>query len=240
MLKLLLHMLATSPSSTTFAHSYTGQTAGASLDGDSVATLLPEELGRLQLYRLIGALMLGPDVATIQNLANVSFHASLTGDAPLTVVLRRLSESAHRLGLTQVQAEYDRLFIGVGTPAVNPYESRYRTGFLMEKPLVALRQNLAALGLARAAESRELEDHFAALCETMAWLIVKGTPLGQQQAFFETHLAPWYARCLSDIAAMPHTEFYTALSDLIALFFDIEAEAFEMGAVNLDVSPTAA
>jgi TorA maturation chaperone TorD len=196
------------------------------------AALAPEERGRLQLYRLISGLMLGPHAATFQQLTDDAFRASLLGDAPLTVVMRRLSDTAHEFGFTRVQAEYDRLFIAVGTPAVNPYESRYRSGFLMEKPLVTLRQDLSALGLARASESRELEDHLAALCETMGWLIVRRAPLDQQQEFFETHLAPWYESCLADIAALPEIHFYTALSDLIALFFDIEAQAFEIGAAN--------
>ena len=46
-----------------------------------------------------------------------------------------------------IATEYDNLFGGVGTPALYLFGSHYRSGFLNEKPLVALRKDLAALGL---------------------------------------------------------------------------------------------
>ena len=198
--------------------SYRRQSDGAGMDDSPLPTLSTEDEGRVGLYRLISCLMLGPDRAMLTHLMQESSIESLAGESPLTVVLRRLSETARERGITQVEAEFTQLFVAVGTPAINPHESFYRTGFLMEKPLVALRQELATLGFARVGTSSELEDHLAALCETMALLIASGAPLDRQYQFFDAHLVPWYEQCVADIAALPNAPFYTALSDLIALF----------------------
>ena len=58
--------------------------------------------------------------------------------------------------------------IGVGRGELIPYGSWYLTGFVMDKPLAALRTDLAALGFERQDEVKEPEDHAAALLETMA------------------------------------------------------------------------
>ena len=50
---------------------------------------------------------------------------------------------------TRSRDEYDALFRGVGKPEVFLFGSYYLSGFLNEKPLVALRTDLRALGLAR-------------------------------------------------------------------------------------------
>ena len=50
--------------------------------------------------------------------------------------------------------------------------SWYLTGFLMEKPLAVLRDDLTALGLARRDSCGEPEDHLAALCDVMRALLI--------------------------------------------------------------------
>ena len=77
-----------------------------------------------------------------------------------------------RLAARQVTAEdaddeYHRLFIGLGSGELVPYGSWYQTGFLMERPLGALRGDLAALGFEREPGVYEPEDHVAALCEAL-------------------------------------------------------------------------
>ena len=51
------------------------------------------------------------------------------------------------------------LFIGVGRGELLPYASYYLTGFLHERPLARLREDLAALGIERAEGVAEPEDH---------------------------------------------------------------------------------
>ena len=52
-----------------------------------------------------------------------------------------------------------------------PHGSFYLTGFLNEKPLAELRDDLARLGVTRAEDVKEPEDHIAALCDVMAGMI---------------------------------------------------------------------
>src|SRR5205085_217760 len=81
-----------------------------------------------------------------------------------------------------------------------PYASYYLTGFLHERPLARLREQLATLGLERAPEQPEPEDHAGLLLEIMAGLAggtLAATP-GTDRALFEAHLVPWIGRFFSD------------------------------------------
>jgi TorA maturation chaperone TorD len=131
-----------------------------------------------------------------------------------------------------IVAEYNALFGGVGKPEVYLYGSHYLSGFLNEKPLAALRTDLAALGLARDDAMPETEDHFACLCEVMRYLIagddVTVANLAQQQKFFATHLQPWTPRLCDAIAAHPKARYYAALAEFTRAFLSVEAQGFDM------------
>jgi len=196
---------------------------------ESVSVLAPQEQGRADLYALIGGLLLSPGAGMLARLADPTAVQATQPAHALGAALWALSGAARQLGAQGVAREFDALFVSAGMPLLNPYESFYLTGFMMEKPLAALRGELAALGLARVADARELEDHLGALCETMALLIFGDEPLTRQQAFFETHLLPWQGRFLDELRACPGASFYRHLAELAALFFEIETEAFEIG-----------
>ena len=144
--------------------------------------LPPHERGRADLYAVIGRLLLSPDAALLARLAEPSVVPAAQPAHALGAALWALSGSARQLGAQAVAKEFDALFVSTGMPLLNPYESFYLTGFMMEKPLAALRSELAALGLGRVAGARELEDHLGAVCETMALLIAGGESLARQQA----------------------------------------------------------
>ena len=57
-----------------------------------------------------------------------------------------------------------------------PYGSYYLTGFLHERPLARLRDDLATLGVERAEGNCEPEDHAGTLCEIMAGLRERHLP----------------------------------------------------------------
>ena len=98
-----------------------------------------------------------------------------TGSPSSAVMRRRL---ASRIWLLRKQRtmraperiarEYFNLFIGVGRGELLPYGSYYLTGFLNERPLARLREDLRAHGIERAEGQVEPEDHAAILCEIMA------------------------------------------------------------------------
>jgi len=157
--------------------------------------------------------------------------AALRGDgSPLGMAHLALADAARATTPEDAQSEYFALFIGLGRGELLPYASYYLTGFLHERPLAGVRADLAALGIERAAELREPEDHLALLCETMAALADGrwSTPAGADRRFFERHLRPWAGRCFADIEAAQSAAFYRAVGGLGRLFIDIETEAYRL------------
>lgn len=188
-----------------------------------------EDQARADLYGLIGSFLLGPPDAGL--LAALAHADALPADAPASALDRaweNLRIAATVMDERALKDEYNALFISTGTPFLNPYESLYIAGHMMEKPLAKLRDELRALGLSRRAGAFELEDHLGSLCETMRILITEARALELQRAFFENHIAPWYARCLEDMRRAPGANFTRHLADFADAFFAIEAEAFGM------------
>ena len=190
----------------------------------------PEEQARADMYALIARMLhAAPDASMLSTLAQADALAAGQAGHPLDRAWERLVLAAGVMDARALDDEFNALFISVGTPALNPYASLYLTGFINEKPLAALRDDLARLGLGRAPGQREMEDHLAALCEAMR-LMISGAavPLARQRRFFDTHIAPWYRRCLHDIRSAPAANFYRLVADFALAFLDIEAEAFAL------------
>ena len=97
------------------------------------------DAARAQEYALIAALLLrAPDAKLLANLA------ALRGDAsPLGLAHAALAEAAAAATAESVEREYFDLFIGLGRGELLPYASYYLTGFLQERPLARLRDDLA-------------------------------------------------------------------------------------------------
>lgn len=187
------------------------------------------------MYALLARMLHAtPDAQMLSTLASADAIVAGQSGHPLDRAWERLVLAAGVMDEAALAEEFNALFISVGTPKINPYASLYMTGFINEKPLVALRSDLARLGLGRAPGQREMEDHLGALCEAMRLMIVGGAgaamqPLARQQQFFDTHIAPWYRRCLQDIRSAPEANFYRLVADFTQAFFDVEAEAFALG-----------
>jgi TorA maturation chaperone TorD len=196
--------------------------------------LPPEEQDRADLYALLAALLLGPDDALLQALAGMPRAAD--HESELARAWDTLIDAAGRCA-PGVQDEFDALFVATGTPRINPYQCWYVAGWLMDSALAELRDDLRALGLARASGVTELEDHLGALCEAMRVLVQRDEALDVQQDFFRKHLAGWSLRCLDDIAAAPGTDFYRAVAGLARAFFALEAQAFALDELPETESP---
>ena len=205
------------------------------------ATDRGEETARADLYGLLSALFAAPPSAEL--LASIA-EAPAAGDGVLEAAWRDVVTAAQALLAAGVPAdaaegvrdEYERLFIGIGKPEVMLYGSFYLSGFLMEKPLAALRTDLAALGIERVDTVVESEDHIGSLCEVMRYLIAgddSGGNAGRhsltaQKQFFGTHLQSWTAAMCAAIAAHPSARFYTPVARLADRFFEVEMQAFDM------------
>lgn len=186
--------------------------------------LAPEEAARADHYALLARLFRSPpDAALLATLADLG----ATAQGELASAWRGLAAAAAGLDADAAREEYERLFVGVGRPQIFLYASYYQAGFLMEEPLAVLRDDLAALGLARLAGVGEPEDHIAALAEVMRQLIARGAPLAGQKRFFARHLQPWCGRLAADLERAP-AAFYPSAGRLLGAYFVVEAEAFSM------------
>lgn len=198
----------------------------------SVSSALDEETARAEVYGLLAALYYAaPSPELLAQLRVAATEAPAAGGF-LEEPWRALVGAAREWSDDAIVVEYDALFGGVGKPEVYLYGSHYLSGFLNEKPLAALRADLAALGLARDDAMSETEDHVACLCEVMRYLIagddVSVANLTQQQKFFSTHIQPWTARLCDTLAAHPKARFYAALGEFTRAFLSVEAQGFDM------------
>lgn len=196
--------------------------------------LLQEEQGRANLYGLLARLLLAPpDDALLDSLASADPIVSADSEQPLDRAWDQLSLAARLIPFEVVREEFSDLFVSTSIPRINPYGSLYMAGFLHEKPLAALRTDLAQLGLARRSGVPETEDHLGALCETMRRMIMGGQgvarqPVERQHEFFEMHIAPWSAICLEHLRQADGARFYPRVADLASAFFDLERAAFDV------------
>ncbi|MGU3537069.1 TorD/DmsD family molecular chaperone [Methylobacterium sp. A54F] len=159
--------------------------------------------------------------------------SALDGDAsPLGQALGRLGQAARDAAPPALERDHFALFIGVGRGKLVPFASFYLTGFLNERPLGRVREDLAALGIERSAGTSEPEDHAAILLEVMAGLAAGrfAAEPERQAIFFARHLQPWGERFFADVEASAETEFYRAVGALGRLYLAVEAEAFAMDA----------
>jgi TorA maturation chaperone TorD len=188
------------------------------------ADIDPLDAARANTYEMIGALLWRtPDATALETVARLQGNAT-----PLGLAQIALADVAARSTPDAVRDEYFALFIGVGRGELLPYASYYLTGFLNERPLVAVRDEMVRLGLTRAERASEPEDHIAVLFDVMAGLI-RGDYAADgldDQIFFERHLKPWAARFFADLEVAGPAHFYKPLGRLGGLFFDIETEAY--------------
>jgi TorA maturation chaperone TorD len=196
-------------------------------DASALRTDLDEtDLARAQEYRLLAALLArAPDASFLKKLATLRGDASELGLAHVA-----LAEAAEAANTESVEREFFNLFIGVGRGELMPYGSYYLTGFLHERPLARLRDDLNALGIERNEGNAEPEDHAALLCELMSGLADGSfpAPVGSDKKIFENHLAPWIGRFFADLERAEEADFYRKVGTLGRVFVDIEAEAFAL------------
>jgi TorA maturation chaperone TorD len=130
--------------------------------------------------------------------------------------------------VAHVDQEYFSLFVGLGRGELLPYGSYYLTGFLHERPLARLREDLVRRGIERAAEQAEPEE--AILCEVMAGVVGGrfSAPPGADRALFERHLSPWIGRFFADLECADSADFYRPVGALGRAFIDVETEALAL------------
>jgi TorA maturation chaperone TorD len=193
---------------------------------------MDRQLSREQHYR-IGAygmlaqlLRQSPDQSTLDRVA--SFAGIKPDRDEMALAMSMLGLSACNSLTQAVDEEFHDLFIGMGRGELVPYGSWYLTGFLMERPLGQLRDDLAMLGFQRQEGVTEPEDHVAALCEVMAMLISEDVGFQQQSHFFETHMAGWLEQFFADLSEAKTAVFYRAVGRFGGAFAAMEKRYLSM------------
>lgn len=189
-----------------------------------------EEQLRANVYGLLARLLAAPpDEDVLARLAQIEAQPDGNG---LAGAWHMLKLAATRSTVGALDDEYHALFIGIGRGELVPFGSWYMTGFLMDKPLTYLRQDLAEFGIARQDGVKEPEDHAAALCESMAIIIGHGDEIefARQQAFYRNHLQPWMRLFFEDLENAETATFYKAVARLGRELMDFESQYLAMPA----------
>lgn len=203
-------------------------TSGDAMTAQGQATRVVDEVdrARAQLYHLFATLLTTPPTREL-----LDRIGEIKGDAtPLGMAQIALADAARNTSEAAAGEEYFKLFIGVGRGEVLPYASFYLTGFLHERPLAKLREDLARLGIERKDKVFEPEDHLGSLFEIMAGLIANSfeTDAAEADKFFANHIQPWAGRLLVDIGGSETAKFYRPVAALALTWLDIEMEAMRL------------
>ena len=193
----------------------------------------PEDQARADLYAVLGRLYAdAPDAAFLATLGDAKrlVHPQVN---PVAEAWNRLLDASAAMDAEAAAQEYTDLFVGVGKSDVNLHASHWESGFMMEKPLADLRGELDALGLARIGAATMLEDHLAALCETMRIMIVglgdrPPSSMVEQRNFFQKRLLPWVFDCCAAIEKSSLANYYRRVAEFTTLFMALERDSIAM------------
>lgn len=195
------------------------------------STLSEEDRARAELYAVLARVFYAAPDQRLLDAIGGSVGMFGGPGAALGEAWDALAEAAGAGDPQALTLEFDSVFVGVGKAKVTPYGSFYATPAGRERIVVALRDELLALGLARTGASHEPEDHIAALCEVMRHLAERGADdasIDRQKQFFLRYIGPAYMQLTDAIFGAGTSSFYQAAARVMRAFFDVEAQSFEM------------
>jgi TorA maturation chaperone TorD len=188
-----------------------------------------DESLRANTYSLLGALLAAPPAPSLLHLLTQITPATGAGRDDLATAWEVLRLAGERASVESLDDEYHELFVGIGRGELVPYGSWYMTGFLMDQPLAILRRDLAELGFQRQQETKEPEDHVAALLEIMGLLIGESdASVDVQRRFFQSHMAPWLNTFFLDLQKAQAARFYRAVGQFGEQFIVFERKYLTM------------
>ena len=187
-----------------------------------------EDHARIEVYALLSSLFY--DAPSNEFLKAIGDSRSLCINEPATEFCRAwrcLQYAAAHGNSEAIKEEFDTTFIGTGRQPVMLYGSFYMAGFLHEKPLAQLREQLTKMGVERRSGCHESEDHISALCDVMR-LLITTAGVSSQLDFFRQHISPWCLQLCAAIDGAPGTHFYKHVAALLREFFVVESAAFDI------------
>ena len=192
--------------------------------------IAPEDAARAGVYAVLARLYAGgPDARLLAALGS-STPWPEDSDNPLAPAWNKFVLASSAMDAAAAEQEYTELFIGVGRSTVDLHASHWVTEAMSERPLVAVRADLARLGLARRARSVLYEDHLSVLCETMRMLIAGDSvrppgSVAEQRAFFDRHIASWVQVCCAAICECPLANYYARVGQFTGSFMAVERDS---------------
>lgn len=201
--------------------------------GKRAPAIPPEDLARADMYALIANLFYGPPAEGLLAALLSVGDPDGQGETELRSAWRELQSAAKVADPARLKEEFDTLFISTGQAPVLPYGSYYLSGFLNERPVVDVIDQLREMGFARRESVSEPEDHISALCDVMRLLILgsedsEPSNLDAQRKFYDRHIKPWYGRLTQDIMRTADADFYRHVAKFAQAFLDVESESFEI------------
>jgi len=189
-----------------------------------------EDRARAEFYALLGRLYTGPADAPLLSAIGASQLWADGESNPLAAAWNGLVLASRAMDADAADQEYTDLFVGVGKAECNLHASFWAPD-AARRPLVAVRAELAALGLSRVHDAAVYEDQLGALFETMRMLIagVPGhdpQPVAVQRAFFERFIGDWVNRCCDAIMQCQVANYYRRVAEFTCLFVAVERDSF--------------
>lgn len=187
-----------------------------------------EDQQRSNIYRLLArSLSASPDQELLTLFIQFAGDETVLGSA-----FAELGKTASKVSVEQAAEEYQNLFIGLGRGELLPFASYYLTGFLHEKPLARLRNDMVPLGIERDPSASEPEDHAGAIMDMMAGIIdgsfKNPASIDIQKKFFERHVGSWMPYFFKDLQEAKEASVYRPLGKIGEVFIEIERVAFDM------------
>jgi TorA maturation chaperone TorD len=199
-----------------------------SLESNQIALIDEEDQLRADMYSFLASLLRAePSADLVKQLILLK-----SDNTPIGNAIKVLAKLASSLDLHEIRDEYVKIFIGVGRGEILPFASYYLTGFLKDKPLAKLRNDMKEIGIEMSADVKEPEDHIASLFDIMSGVILgkfdRKFSITEQRDFFNKHLAPWVELLMRDIEASKIAVFYAPVGTLGREFIEIERSSFKM------------
>ena len=191
--------------------------------------LTDEDRARGEFYALLGRLYnAAPDAPLLAAIGASELWEDQERN-PLAAAWNALVLASRAMDAEAAEQEYTDLFIGVGKAECNLLAS-YWTPDSAERPLVAVRAELARLGMRRLHASAVYEDHLGALCEVMRLLITGSSgrdpeTIAVQRQFFQRFLEGWVDRCCDAILQSAVANYYRRVAEFTSLFMAVERDS---------------
>ena len=194
--------------------------------------LIQEDEARAGYYALLARLFYaGPDSQLLEAIAGADEIVAAGEQTALASAWNSLAVAARATDAEAARLEYDEVFVGTGKAEVTPYATFYLAETGREKILVRIKNELMAMGLAKADRAPEPEDHVAGLFEVMRHLILQGSgdaALQKQRVFFGRYIESFYPRFCDAISASAKANFYKHVAIFTQAFLELETEALKV------------